>query len=437
CDVKLKVEKENFKAHRDVLSEASDYFSAMFSHNMKEKEQTVIELHEINPKGFIAMMDYFYHGHITVEPDNIEDVIEAARFFHIEWLVHICCDFLIRFLSLENYHIVLHLVDKYYLGDLRPGIFSFVSQNFMTLAEQPKFVELSYDLLHLLLSEDHYIDATESFIFNVVLKWLRHDEERAEHQSTLLPLIRYPLLEVETLENIPAEVMEVTSVKELVDDALLYNAHPTRQCLMSSDQASVRGSSDVVALYSAVYDAHEVNYKIPNLDGFFTEAIDTGFMQNFFEFASVASLGNFLFVAGGYWRNSWCSSPAFYSYNPRNRLWAQLSSMLIPRVSFSLCPAEKGLYAVAGIDHIVDEGRDQEIILNSVEFYDPEENLWSQVSDLPFGCFNCATAVIGDRLYASGGITDDPEDNVPVNYVHAYNPGERSWDVKARMNVER
>jgi kelch-like protein 9/13 len=186
-----------------------------------------------------------------------------------------------------------------------------------------------------------------------------------------------------------------------------------------------------------VYDAHRVQYKVPHLGGFFTEAINTEFTDNLFEFAAVASLGNFLFAAGGYCRHSWCSSPAFYSYNPRNRLWAQLSSMNRPRVSFSLCPAEKGLYAIAGIEHIVDDGRDQEIILNCIEFYNPVENLWKCVATLPFGCFNCAAAMANDKLYISGGITDDPENNVPVNHMHMFTPRQDSWDVKARMIIER
>ena len=67
-----------------VLSEASDYFSAMFSHDMLEREQDVIELLEISPDGFALLLDYFYHGHVTLEPDTIEDVIEAARFFQVD-----------------------------------------------------------------------------------------------------------------------------------------------------------------------------------------------------------------------------------------------------------------------------------------------------------------------------------------------------------------
>lgn len=436
CDVKLKVGQETFRAHRDVLGEASDYFSAMFGLNMREKEQDVIEMLEISPRGFTAMMEYFYHGHVTVDPDNIEDVLEAARFFHIEWLVHICCDFLIRFLSLENYHIVLHLVDKYCLGDLRPGIFSFVSQNFMTLAEQPKFTQLSYDLLYLLLSEDHYIDASEGFILEAVLRWLQHDPAREEHREALLCLIRFPLVEPQVLERVPAE--EVASVEALVAEGRAYHARPTRQCLLDSERASVRGARQVLGLYSAIYDAQHVHYKVPSLEGFFTEAIDTSFMENHFEFASVAVLGNFLFVAGGYGRHSWCSSPALYSYNPRNRLWAQLSSMQMPRVSFCLVPGKDCLFAVAGIEHVVSEGMDRENILDAVERYDPEENLWHAITPLPFGCFDCGAAVAEDgQLYVSGGITSDPEDNVPVNYVHACRLEEGAWHRRARMLTER
>ena len=80
CDIKLTVAGANFKAHRDVLAEASDYFSAMFSHDMLEKEQDVIQLHGISPGGFSIILDYFYHGHVTIDHDNIEDVLEVWSF---------------------------------------------------------------------------------------------------------------------------------------------------------------------------------------------------------------------------------------------------------------------------------------------------------------------------------------------------------------------
>ena len=66
-----------------VLSCASDYFSAMFSHDMLEKDQPVVELQELGPEGFTQLLDYFYHGHLTLTPDCIEDILEAARFFQV------------------------------------------------------------------------------------------------------------------------------------------------------------------------------------------------------------------------------------------------------------------------------------------------------------------------------------------------------------------
>ena len=438
CDVKLKVEKETFKAHRHVLADASDYFDAMFSHDMREKEQDVIELLEISPCGFTSMMEYFYHGHVTVSTENIEDIIEAARFFHIEWLIHVCCDFLVRHLSLENYHTVIHLADKYYLGDLRAAIFNFVSNRFVMLSENPKFMLLSYEVMYQLLLENYYIDATEAFILQTILKWLEHDPEgRAEHKTPLLQLIRYPLLEEEELEHIPDDLMDIPELKELIEDAKEYHSNPGRQCLMISDGTEVRGSQDVVVLFSAIEDAYQIQYKVPGTNGFFSEKVDTSFLQSVFEFSAVAVLGNFLFVAGGYDRRSWCSSPAFYRYNPRNRSWAQLTSMNCPRVSFTLCAAEKGLYAITGIEHIVQEGRDQEVILDSIEYYSPDLNLWELLPRLPLGCFSAGAVTLGSRVYVSGGISDDPEDTVPTSYLHVYNTGEQAWQRKANMLTER
>ena len=207
CDVKLKIGEQTFKAHKCVLSDASDYFSAMFSHDMREKEQKTVEFHEISPQGFTCMLEYFYHGHITLDPENIESVIEASGFFQIEWLTSICCDFLIRHLSLENYDHAMNLAEKYFLGVSRKDIFRFITLNFMTLVDQKAFTMLSYDLFHQLLADDYYIEATEDYIFRSVLKWLDHDPSREAHFVEMLKLVRYPLLDMGTLDGIGDDIL--------------------------------------------------------------------------------------------------------------------------------------------------------------------------------------------------------------------------------------
>lgn len=438
CDIKLKVGKQIFRGHRDVLGEASDYFCAMFGHNMREKEQDTIEIHEISPSGFTSMLEYFYHGHVTIDANNIEDVLEAARFFHIEWLIQVCCDFLIHHLCLENYQGVLTLADKYYLGDLRFDIFKFIGKNFTHLAEKSKFLNLSQELFYQILVEDYYVEASESCIFQTVMKWLKHKApSREEHMVSLLQLIRYPLMEPEDLEHMPEEVMADPLLKELVIEAREYHSNPTRQCLMSVTGTEPRGGQNVIMLISGLEDANLIQYKIPGMPGFYSEEIDTSFLHSVFEFAAVATLGNFLFIAGGYGRHSWCSSPAFYRYNPSNRSWMQLTSMHQPRVSFSLCAADTGLYAIAGIEHILVEGMDRENILDTVEFYDPESGLWNVVPSLAVGCFSIAASFHKGTLYVTGGISDDPEDEVPTNTLRVFSPGRDFWEPKAPMLVSR
>jgi len=74
---------EYFKVHKAVLSEASVYFSAMFSHDMLEKDKDYIELKGISVGGFQVMLEYFYHGHITLVLDNVQHCLEASTFFHV------------------------------------------------------------------------------------------------------------------------------------------------------------------------------------------------------------------------------------------------------------------------------------------------------------------------------------------------------------------
>ncbi len=437
CDVKLKIGKQTFRAHRDILSEASQYFEAMFGHNMKEKDQDVIEFYEISPEGFTLMLEYLYHGHVTLSTENTGDLLESARFFHIEWLIKVCCDYLIRHMSLSNYHNVLHLADKFFLGDVRHDIFRFIGQNFMTLGQQSKFMDLSPDLFIQLLTEDYFIDATEYYIFQTAVKWSMHKPERAEYMTSLLQLIRYPLIDKDQLERMPENVLEVPELKEMVDEAIEYQSYPSKQCLMTSDLTEVRGGKDVVMLISALDDAHLIQYKIPGISDFFSEEINSSFLESVFEFTSVAELGNFVFIGGGYDRHTWCSTPSFYRYNPRNRVWGRLSSMNHARVSFALCSAPNGLYAVAGIDHIVEAGHDHETILSTVEFYDPQQGVWTFIPSLPCGCFSIAAVTSADTLYVSGGITDDTEDTIPVNKMQAYTPGDDTWVPKAPMIMER
>ena len=167
-DVKLKVGEKTFTGHKKVLSDASDYFKAMFTHDMKEKDETEIELHQISAAGFGVVLDYFYNGHVTLEADVIPDVLEAGRFFHIEWILDVCCNYMIQHLSILNYPLTMELADKYSLGDLRWDIFKFFGHNLPSLTEKETFfADMSVELLMQFLMEYMYVEVSEWFLLQV------------------------------------------------------------------------------------------------------------------------------------------------------------------------------------------------------------------------------------------------------------------------------
>lgn len=438
CDIKLKVGDQNFKAHRDVLSEASDYFSAMFSHNMKEKGQDEIELKDISPKGFSAMLDYFYHGHVTLEPSKVEEVIEGARFFHVDWLLEVCCEFLIQHLSLDNYNAVMEITDKYYLGDLRWDIFRFIGQNIAELTQQESFFEnLSLELLLQFLMENIYSEASEFYLLDVVLRWVKTDEKnRKEHLLSLLRQIRFHTMETEELEALAPEVLEFPEIRDIVEDAMNYSLNIMGQCLKYGDMYKQRGARPVITILSFTNDGNILVYRDPSKCGLFVEELGPcGLDTASYQAMSQAKIGNFLYAAGGY-DDMYCTVGRVFMFDPKYRGWTEVASMNEPRVSFAMCNSENRLFAVGGVNHTMNEEskEESEQVLASVEMYKPEDNTWTNLQPMPIKSSDQAAVFVNGCLYVTGGISAEPEDPVPLESTWCLKvDGSEGWVPKANM----
>lgn len=430
CDIKLKVGDAKFKAHKDVLSEASDYFGAMFSVDMREREQKEIEIFEISPDGFSALLDYFYHGRVSISPDNIEDVIEAARFLHVDWILEVSCDFLVRHLSLENYDTVLHLADFYSLGDLRWDISRFLGENLTTLIEEPRFYQnLSFELLLNFLKENIYVEMSEGYILKIVLDWVHENyDARQKYLPRLLEHVRMGMLELEELDRLPDEVLDIPEVSKEVDEARRYICSITTQSLYTSKKYLPRGSRKVLTIMAASEEANGtiVLYRDAKTPGICQEELSPRGLDTEVEFTSQATIGNFLYIAGGY-DHQYCSSNRLFRFDPRYRDWVELTPLLQKRVSFAMCSSDTALFAIGGIHHMIHGEVDEEIILSSVEMYEPEENCWKPLSPLPHGSYDQAAAFVSGSLYVSGGISSDPVDPVPLNYFYRLKVDGGTW----------
>ena len=126
-DCCLVVDGQEFRAHKAILAARSPVFRAMFEHDMEESRKNRIEIHDLEPEVFKAMMGFIYTGK---EPDlhNMADaVLAAADRYGLERLKVMCERALCRDLSVENAAHTLFLADLHSAVQLKTQAMDFIT----------------------------------------------------------------------------------------------------------------------------------------------------------------------------------------------------------------------------------------------------------------------------------------------------------------------
>ncbi len=82
ADVTLLAGDQEFKVHKNILSERSQFFDAMFHTDMLEKNQERVELKDINPEVVKEMLIFIYRDKIY-KYDLVPDLLMAADKVHV------------------------------------------------------------------------------------------------------------------------------------------------------------------------------------------------------------------------------------------------------------------------------------------------------------------------------------------------------------------
>ena len=94
CDVTLLVGDRRFPAQRFVLAAFSDYFRAMFQHDLREHDHDQIRLNDLDADSVEKILDFCYESRIEVSQDNVESLLATARFLQVDEVKDYCCEFL-------------------------------------------------------------------------------------------------------------------------------------------------------------------------------------------------------------------------------------------------------------------------------------------------------------------------------------------------------
>ncbi|XP_009862992.1 PREDICTED: zinc finger and BTB domain-containing protein 17-like, partial [Apaloderma vittatum] len=82
CDCTFVVDGINFKAHKAVLAACSEYFRMLFV-----DQKDVVHLDISNAAGLGQVLEFMYTAKLSLNPDNVEDVLAVAGFLQMQEIV--------------------------------------------------------------------------------------------------------------------------------------------------------------------------------------------------------------------------------------------------------------------------------------------------------------------------------------------------------------
>jgi len=108
-------------------------------------------------------------------------------------------------------------------------------------------------------------------------------------------------------------------------------------------------------------------------------------------------------------------------YNPRTGLWTILPGKMVLGVSFAAYGVINGKFYVAGGNAGYTKGGLSKI----TQMFDPSNNTWTRLKDMPSARAQAASAVVKGRLFVIGGLNERYESRASV---YVYDPQKDKWE---------
>jgi len=155
-DVVFKVEDQEFPANKLILSYRSSYFKNAFSSNMVESRSDVIEINNVRPKVFKALLQHIYLEDFEIEDDILEDLFKLSNEYNMKKLSMDCQKKLLKKITAENVINYVLFAEKYGAEKLRKACIFFIARNYEQVFKSPNLKELDGEILIEIIKLSNY-----------------------------------------------------------------------------------------------------------------------------------------------------------------------------------------------------------------------------------------------------------------------------------------
>ena len=238
-----------------ILAACSDYFRALFSHNMADSQKSTIDLQAVSVKGLRPLLEFAYTGKIHLTLKSMPDILAVATFLQITSAIKICVDFLKRKMTFANAAEILVYGEEYGFSELAQHHLSLIYENFSEFAETNAFLNMDAKRLAEILKSDSLRTDTEVHLLKHVLKWYHFDKAGREKDAyAVFEKIRYTLDGWSTIEYACAIEPFTNNLqcRELIDSCHRYMQNAHQRHLNQSHRTRVRYDSKTLVQIGGV-----------------------------------------------------------------------------------------------------------------------------------------------------------------------------------------
>ncbi|XP_057297564.1 kelch-like protein 2 [Hydractinia symbiolongicarpus] len=477
CDVTVCVGNKNIQAHRATLASASPYFYAMFTGEMSESKQNIVNIKEVDADALELLIEYCYTAEVKVTEENVQALLPAASLLQLTDVRNACCEFLKTQLHPTNCLGIMRFADMHMCQDLVVAAHSYIEQYFTDVVASEEFLQLEARQVIDFIASDQLTVPSEEKVYEAVRAWVYYNRQNRDHYfPELMQHVRLPLLSRDYLvDRVETESLmkQCSACKDYLIEAMKYHLLPRSQRLLLQTPRTksrtpgrpkilyVVGGQAPKAIRSVEcydiqserwYNAADMNlrrcragvsvskgiiYAVGGFNGALRVRSVDSYDPKKDEWRPVASmearrstlgaavLNGLLYSVGGFDGTTGLNTCEVYE--PRHNEWQPICNMSVRRSSVGVGVLKGHLYAVGGYD-----GASRQC-LSSVERYDPVKNEWQIVTDMTVKRSGAGVGVLGDYLYAVGG-HDGPHVRKSVEY---YNPDSNKWTLVADMSLAR
>ncbi|XP_076817544.1 kelch-like protein 12 [Clavelina lepadiformis] len=393
-DVVIKCEAHKFHAHKQLLSRHSDYFKAMFSSNMREQHQLVINL-EITEAQMEIIMDFIYNSKLAVTSDNISDVISVSEYFQIPHIRNNCISYFKENVNLNNSLHLFHLYNFYNLIHEVMNTSNYICEHFEPVIKQEDSKSLSKDDIESLLALPNKVVFSEKNLYDLIINWVKHKtEERQQHFSQLLSHLNLNKLPTTVLKEMLLNehlVQNNTYIKEVVEGLI--------KSRMNKDGSDY---SDILVITSNRMTKYDTLCKkwlhIPPAYRLLISSRSS---------ATAIKLENKLYVMGGYKQHrkiqtkNVLTSVESLDLNDQLSTWKEVADMKKRRCAHASAVLNGRVYVSGGLAVYKQQ--------TTYEVFDPKQNRWCLLQQMKEGRMHHAMISYNGLLYSVGGVNQHTE----------------------------